>query len=43
MVWRYLFEIAAGKAQGSPVTVDLRRYPVRVVGLRSEVARDGEA
>ena len=34
------FEIATGRAQGSPVTVDLRTYPVRVVGSRIEVDVD---
>ncbi|WP_457116650.1 non-heme iron oxygenase ferredoxin subunit [Methylobacterium sp. JK268] len=35
-----LFAIATGEAQGAPVCVDLRVYPVRVVGTRLEVAID---
>jgi nitrite reductase/ring-hydroxylating ferredoxin subunit len=32
-----LFEILTGKAQGAPVTRDLKTYPVRVDGTRVEV------
>lgn len=32
-----LFEIATGKAAGAPVCIDLKTYPVRVVGERIEV------
>ncbi len=35
-----LFEIATGKAQGAPVSVDLRTYPVRIDGSRIEVHLD---
>jgi nitrite reductase/ring-hydroxylating ferredoxin subunit len=32
-----LFEILTGKAQGAPVTRDLKTYPVRVNGSRVEI------
>lgn len=37
------FDIATGKAQGAPVTVDLKTFPVRVIGSRIEVDLGGEA
>ena len=36
-----LFEIRTGKAAGAPVSVDLKTYPVRVIGTRVEVNVDG--
>jgi nitrite reductase/ring-hydroxylating ferredoxin subunit len=36
-----LFDIRTGKAQGAPVSVDLRTYPVQVEGTRILVRTDG--
>ncbi len=36
-----LFDIRTGKAQGAPVTFDLRTYPVRVEGTRLFVMVNG--
>ena len=38
-----LFDIRTGKAQGAPVSVDLRTYPVKVDGTRLFVVVDGPA
>ena len=37
-----LFEICSGKAQGAPVTSDLRVYPLRVQGTRIEIRIEPE-
>lgn len=36
-----LFDIRTGKAQGAPVSVDLRTYPVKVEGTQILVRVDG--